>query len=439
MKTREELKQHIDAMLAEDWRELDKLWDYFRGGELAKAPNHTVDKYWFNYFLNHAEQGNSWAMIAIGNFYEWGIGTKKDDKLAVEYYQQAANLNNPRGITIIGNCYNNGYGFEKNIHYARKFYQKAAELDYPEAYYSLAILEKESNLKEYRRLLLLAAGHNYPQALKELYLPAWNLGNPFKLYKPNNKDLEISITNNSITKIISGTSHTELESYTITIQYNGPINIGDRTILTRKINHIPKPSEALQRRARREAEYSTSNIIAMLVSLATCTWPCVLCLAYPDNACCDPCDAILKEQGDINTYAWDLARDAYIPQCEKIFAGYIQEADEILSKRLGQISQEQEQKPSEYKSYEPNQGRTDTQSIQSQLIQAQNQLLQLQSQLLQAQQQNAPLPSAPPEYNSPPPYNVNVSQNLFKPAKTGPQQIEVQPLNKSFQPSAPNR
>lgn len=72
-------------------------------------------------------------LIYLGGIYEYGLGTKKDIKKALEYYQDASFLKNPQALYILGKVYEEGKHRKKDLNNAKELYQMGAELGSPEA------------------------------------------------------------------------------------------------------------------------------------------------------------------------------------------------------------------------------------------------------------------------------------------------------------------
>lgn len=94
----------------------------------------------FKQMLPLAQQGNPDAQYHVGMFYNNGIGTSKNTKLAFEWFQRSASGNNPLGAYKVG-CYYSGQGqdFMKVDHVkALEYKMVAAKAGYALAQYDTA-------------------------------------------------------------------------------------------------------------------------------------------------------------------------------------------------------------------------------------------------------------------------------------------------------------
>jgi len=62
-----------------------------------------------------AEQGNSMAIIKIGNIFDGGLGVKQDFAMAIKYYKLAARQGNVLGYIFVSAMYEAGQGVEKDL------------------------------------------------------------------------------------------------------------------------------------------------------------------------------------------------------------------------------------------------------------------------------------------------------------------------------------
>ena len=60
-----------------------------------------------------AEEGNTTAMIAVGNIHEYSEGPEKNDSLAMEWYTKAADAGDIDALVTIANCHYLGSIVEK--------------------------------------------------------------------------------------------------------------------------------------------------------------------------------------------------------------------------------------------------------------------------------------------------------------------------------------
>src|ERR1043166_8575055 len=67
----------------------------------------------YNLLINN--QNNSNAIVILGEFNCFGIGTNVDKKKAFELWEKAANLENPMGLNDLGFCYSHGIGTDVDL------------------------------------------------------------------------------------------------------------------------------------------------------------------------------------------------------------------------------------------------------------------------------------------------------------------------------------
>jgi TPR repeat protein len=80
----------------------------------------------FNLFINASEKNHIFAQFFVGNCYQHGNGTIKNEKLAFDYYMKSANNNFKHGQLQIGYFYINGIAVQKDIKMAIYWYEKSA-------------------------------------------------------------------------------------------------------------------------------------------------------------------------------------------------------------------------------------------------------------------------------------------------------------------------
>ena len=88
----------------------------------------------FKFYLVLAEQGFVPAQIRIGQFYENGMGVKKNTSSAFKWYLRSAERGSYSGQNNIGVCYKFGTGVKKNLTTAFEWFKKAAEGSNPALY-----------------------------------------------------------------------------------------------------------------------------------------------------------------------------------------------------------------------------------------------------------------------------------------------------------------
>ena len=70
------------------------------------------------------------GFVALGLYYNNGLGITRNDAAAVEWYKKSAVQGNSQAQLHLGNCYYNGQGVAQDCAQAVKWYQKAAERGY---------------------------------------------------------------------------------------------------------------------------------------------------------------------------------------------------------------------------------------------------------------------------------------------------------------------
>ena len=81
----------------------------------------------FKYCKLAADQNHADAQNNLGYCYQHGMGTEKDESQAFKYYQLAADQNHADAQYNLGYCYEHGIGTEKDESQAFKYYQLAAD------------------------------------------------------------------------------------------------------------------------------------------------------------------------------------------------------------------------------------------------------------------------------------------------------------------------
>lgn len=90
--------------------------------------------------LPKAEQGDPKAQYAVGEMYEKGKGTAKDEGKAFDWYWKAANKNNKKAAYKVGLFHYNGIVVKRDYKKAHTWFTKSAEKDYVRAQYYLGEL-----------------------------------------------------------------------------------------------------------------------------------------------------------------------------------------------------------------------------------------------------------------------------------------------------------
>ncbi|EXX65232.1 Cdc15p [Rhizophagus irregularis DAOM 197198w] len=94
----------------------------------------------FDLFIKASKQSHILAQYYVGGCYEFGYGTVKNEKLAIEYYDKLVNKEIALGIFKISFFYEQGIGVKKNLKRAAHLYEKAANLGHNVAQSNLAIM-----------------------------------------------------------------------------------------------------------------------------------------------------------------------------------------------------------------------------------------------------------------------------------------------------------
>ncbi|RHZ64821.1 hypothetical protein Glove_320g132 [Diversispora epigaea] len=87
----------------------------------------TIDKEKFQWYLKLAEAGNHMGQNILGVYYQYGIGTTKDEEKAFLWYLKSAEGGNHFGQNNLGNCYCFETGITKDEEKAFQWYLKSAE------------------------------------------------------------------------------------------------------------------------------------------------------------------------------------------------------------------------------------------------------------------------------------------------------------------------
>lgn len=133
-----------------------------------------------------AEHGDVEAMVMVGDCYNRGFHTDKDDSKAQTYYKMAADNGHPAAMFMVGLGYLNGTGVKQNKVTAIKYIQDAANKGVANAQYMMGALyhageagtffKNQKAIKYYK----MAAEQGHADAQYELgriYLLEWSHGN----------------------------------------------------------------------------------------------------------------------------------------------------------------------------------------------------------------------------------------------------------------------
>ncbi len=104
-----------------------------------------IDKDKAVYWLTKsADNGNTAAMITLGNMYEIGDAVEKSNKTAFRYYFTASRSEDKQALYKVGKFYYYGMGVDKNIEKATFYLRKSAQEDYQPAKALLDLIKKEN-------------------------------------------------------------------------------------------------------------------------------------------------------------------------------------------------------------------------------------------------------------------------------------------------------
>ncbi|GBB88640.1 hypothetical protein RclHR1_01520025 [Rhizophagus clarus] len=116
------------------------------------------EKKTFEWFLNWAEEGNSFAQNNLASYYQYGIGIDKDERKAFEWYLKSAkDGNNPIAQNNLAYCYQYGIGIDKDEKEAFKWYSKSSNAGNYDAQNNLAFCYKNgigTNINEIKAFKL---------------------------------------------------------------------------------------------------------------------------------------------------------------------------------------------------------------------------------------------------------------------------------------------
>ena len=109
----------------------------YRHGDGGYAKNDQQAVYWFE---QAAEQGNSYAQMALGDLYEQGAGVNKNLKVAADWREKAAKRGNVQAQLKLGQMYLAGAGVDKNLNKAEYWLKRASIGGNSEAQFELGKL-----------------------------------------------------------------------------------------------------------------------------------------------------------------------------------------------------------------------------------------------------------------------------------------------------------
>lgn len=125
----------------------------------------------------------------MGNCYQLGLGTSKNEKKAIELYQQSADGGNFNGQYNLACCYLNGTcGVEKNESIAFRYLKKAADQGGLAAMHALGWMYyngqgTEVNIEKSDRMFQIAAENGYAPSQSLLGLSYYNKNDFFESVK----------------------------------------------------------------------------------------------------------------------------------------------------------------------------------------------------------------------------------------------------------------
>lgn len=99
------------------------LGHVFKGAEMVK--DFKQAKAWYELAIG---VGNSEAMVALGDMYNYGLGMPTDYAQAYRLYTSAVMEDDPEGVYMFATMYDRGHGVEKDTDKALKLYQVAADM-----------------------------------------------------------------------------------------------------------------------------------------------------------------------------------------------------------------------------------------------------------------------------------------------------------------------
>ena len=106
--------------------------------QAAQAQQRIQPEAAFALMAAEAEKGSGNAMLALGRFYEQGVGVARNYTKAMEWYEKAAKAGQPEGYYNLGVCYEIGMGATADAAKAVQSYQKAADMGLALAMYKLS-------------------------------------------------------------------------------------------------------------------------------------------------------------------------------------------------------------------------------------------------------------------------------------------------------------
>lgn len=123
----------------------------------------------FETFQKGAAAGNSRAQYGLAKCYVIGVGTERDEKVALQHARASADQNDPQGIRYLGNCYLYGRGMdepdpEKGIKLLKKAIKLGNEMaEYTYAFYLTRNLKDRASNEEGLRIARSLVERKHPE------------------------------------------------------------------------------------------------------------------------------------------------------------------------------------------------------------------------------------------------------------------------------------
>ncbi|MCD8398933.1 MAG: sel1 repeat family protein [Lachnospiraceae bacterium] len=133
-----------------------------------------------------AERGDVEAMVMVGDCYNRGFHTDKDDSMAQAYYKRAADYGHIGASFMVGLGYLYGTGVKKNKVAAAKYIQLAADNGLANAQYVMGLMYlsgdvgaffKNQNAAKYYEKAAKQGHADAQYDLGEIYFTEWSKGN----------------------------------------------------------------------------------------------------------------------------------------------------------------------------------------------------------------------------------------------------------------------
>lgn len=100
----------------------------------------------FKNLIEKAENGDVESMVMVGDCYNRGLHTEKDDNRAHIYYKMAADKGHASAVLMVAIDYLNGIGIPKNKKIGVKYLQSSADNGVAYAQYLLATLYRQGEI-----------------------------------------------------------------------------------------------------------------------------------------------------------------------------------------------------------------------------------------------------------------------------------------------------